>query len=266
MKPYFVLFFLWVMLGSRLFAVSGELNLSYQQMFGGYGSSFFETSSLARYFNSFIYDADGNYAGSRTATAGQPSFNVGLEGVMLVPISQTDTVSWHFVSSYALKYDHSQYKLTRVDHEGVSGAPNSPTVAGVDRYIYNAITNQLNAGVRVTGRNNGVYGQLTLGGLLYTPFNAIYKRAETGIAGRENGQWSVSGNNSVRITDNTTVNMPGDFDFNLKGTSEILMVMEARIGYKFVYMGFSYATNVRVNSFGLQLGFTLAPWGGSTHA
>ncbi len=266
MKPYFVLFFLWVMFSGRLFAVSGELNLSYQQMFGGYGSSFFETSSLARYFNSFFLDDEGNYTGSGSAKLKQPSFNVGLEGVLLVPIAQTNKVSWHFVSSYAVKYDHSRYSLPLIARSGAAGKPTDDNLFGNETYMYNAITNQANAGVRVTGINNGVYGQFTLGGLLYTPFNAVYTRIDTNQANRPAGRWSVSGNQTGWIPGYLAdTGLADKYEFNLRGSSEILMVLEARVGYKFVYAGFSYATNVRVNTFGVQLGFTLAPWGGSTH-
>ncbi len=283
MKSCSIFLFLWILLALPLVAITGELSFNYQQsLYGGYGANFWQSSGLARYFNSFTLPREeDNYLGSRQAMMAQPTFNVGLEGALLIPMTTTKNAHWHFVASYALKYDQSHYDLPYLNNvnnvDGGGGKPpivpgpifpDSPIARVVDlhRYSYHALVNQVNAGIRVTNKKHPVYGQFTLGGLLYTPFNAIYQRSDIGVPEMPAGHWSVSGTSNQRIPlYNIQSLIASEYDFNLSGSSEIMLVMEARLGYKFVYTGVQLATNGRVTSVGLQVGFTLAPWGGSSH-
>jgi hypothetical protein len=275
-KLYFIFFFLWVVITMQLSALSGELSINYQQsLYNGYGANFWQTSALARYFNSFILPShENNYLGSQSATMAQPTFNVGLEGALLIPMTTTKNAVWHFVGSYAVKYDQSHYDLpylnnvNDIDGGGSIIFPDAPKaqVMDIHRYSYHAVVNQVNAGIRMTHRKHPVYGQFTLGGLLYTPFNAIYQRGDIGVNEMPAGRWSVSGHNNERIKlYNLQSGIESDYDFNLSGSSEVLLVLEGRIGYKFAYTGLQLATNGRITTLGLHLGITLAPWGGTQH-
>lgn len=228
--------------------VRGELNLRFDTQFLGFGSDYHAA-----------VPAMGRYVQKRDLHQHIPGFSIGLEGVLLTPLHQGRNVRLYTSFGYHIAYSHEQYRIFYRDtpsftNEGTGVLPGSEGYTGMtDRVFINAITNHFNVGIRIQHQHSRLYGNISFGVLFYNPFNMRWRRQSA------NGYrtYSVTGGQSQLISDNRVDST--NFFFWLRSTSEVMATLSGRVGYGPVFMGITYATNVRVNSLSVDLGVNLIP-------
>jgi hypothetical protein len=235
--------------------MSGEFNLAYSQsVMGGFGSDFYRViNPIARFAES-----------EDVRHAPWPKVHVGLEGVFLMPLYQNSNIQLFSSLSYSLKYSHERYELSFPDAPGSAPVDAFNNRRGQDLVLLNALTNHFNFGVRIQHQKSRLYGNVGLGVLLYNPFHLEWQRRNYDADGNQIGSrvHSVRGNQTVRIDDMPTAQQAGVHQLALRGSSEVLFALAGRIGYGPIFVGVSYATNIRVHNLSVDIGFTLYPQAG----
>lgn len=190
------------------------------------------------------------------------SFNLGIEGAVLKSLYENDFLHIQVAGLYSLKYDFENFSFTYGDPPpgvpptgGIGGSGGGQLYPGKglkDRYNMQSLVNRIVLGGRTTLKRVPLWLQAGGGVLFYNPFYLEYSR----WSGDKYKVWAFQ---------HKRVNFSSyDLDFSLQGTQESLAVVEVRLGYGPVYVGFEYATNWRVNAMNVQLGVNLYPLQGWT--
>ncbi|NIZ18620.1 hypothetical protein [Entomospira culicis] len=245
-------------------AIRGELNFLYSHILagkqiglGGFGSDF---HSVLTPVGRFLNDVENEI------WAKQPLFNLGLEGnLILKSLYQSDAITLSPILSYSLRYSHERYRIA-YDPDMIH--PENPIPVGqlggpgsVEDIQLHSLINQLSFGVRMEHGESAFYSQLSLGVLFYTPLSLKWKRQAYDAQGNPtvDATHSVGLGESLLVSGSTDSHEAGVHILSLRGTSEFLASIGARIGYGPVFVGINYATNMRVNVVSFDIGLTLYP-------
>lgn len=271
MRKYNILFFMFILLFYKtvLFAqaeqakpknIEGELNFTYSHLFnsvklnlGGFGNDFHTAlSPVAR------------FAQLDEIQAKQPLFNLGLEGVVLIPLYSNDHVKLFSSLGYGAKYSYEGYQIEyspdNADTNGVKvgsfGGPGSK-----ENITLHAMTNQFDIGIRIKHAKSLLYGNISLGVLFYSPLHLRWDRyaldADGLLVDKKTHHVSVG---QSKIIDDGASGNTGSHRLSLRGTSETLATFSGRVGYGPFFLGATYATNIRVHTVSIDVGLTLHPF------